>query len=242
MQLEEFERAVTFSHENYSSDENTITRHREFIAAIRNKISHIEKAVSDSLLEEGKQPLQWVHLEEEERDDFENFLSMPPQSLPGNKDNFYANHDSLRGFKETVTINKDAKYVVEVAAKEPFGNQDEVIMQEENLNGQRRAINSSDIDAWKIVIADEDDANKKLVEARTETYSRASSLWGFLRSVESTAKLKWFRSSFGKAKSGELQSREQIQSRWGFSSYLDLKGIGLFCHCLLYTSPSPRDS
>ena len=231
MQLEEFERAVSLSHENYPSEENTITRHREFIAALRNKISHVEKAISDSLPEEGKQPLRWIQLDEEERDDFEIFLSMPPQSLQGNKDNKYAEHESVRGFKETVTISKDAKYIVEVAAKEPFGNQDEVTMQEENSSSQRRAINSSDIGAWKIVIADEDDANKNLGEARAETHSRASTLWGFFRSIESTAKLKWFRSSFGKAKSGE-----HIQSGQGFSSYLDLKGIGLFSQVTIVIS------
>lgn len=220
-QLEEFERAVSLSHEDLPSEDNTITRHREFIAAIRNKITYIEKALNNSLFEEGKQPLRWVQLDKEERDDFEMFLSMAPQNPQGNKDR-RVNHEPTRGIKDTVTINKDAEYVMEVVSTRHFGTQEEVIMQEDKLNGQRRTGGVEDIGAWKIVIADEEDVDKKLVEARAETHNRASRLRGFLRSFKSRAKLKWFRFSSGKAKSGE-----HLESGQGFSNYLDLKRIGL---------------
>lgn len=189
-QLEEFERAVSSSYENYPSEENTINRHREFIAALRNQICCTEKAMNDSLLAEGRQPLRWVQLDDNEREEFETFLSSAPSSktFPESKDR-YVDRKSARGFKETVTINNDAKYVVEVVASPP------------------------DVDAWKIVIADEEDVQKRLVETTPQTHSRLSSLNGFFRSVESsTARLNWFRSSFQKAK-----REEHIQSRQGFA-------------------------
>lgn len=208
---------MSLSHENYPSEDSTVTRRREFISAMRNKISHVEKAINNSLLEDGKQPFRWVQLDEEERDDFEMFLSTAPREVQGNKEKV-SNCASVRGFKETVKINKDAKYVVEVAARGHFGNQGEVTMIDDSSNGQRRA-GSPD---WRIVIADEEDADEKLEEAKPETYNRASSFFGFLRRAGSRAKLKWFRNSL-KVKSGE-----HIQSRRGFSNYLDLKRISLF--------------
>lgn len=229
MQLEEFERAANLSHENCLSGENIVTRRRQFIAAIENQISHIEKALNASVIEEGKQPLRWVQLNEEERDDLAVFLSAAPEILQEatnkNVDNRCSSEsrtmsDSARGFKDTVTTNKDARYVVEVAAKVDSKSKDDVCIQEEQLNGPRRTLNSADIGAWKIVIADEDDADRKLVEVRPETPNHPSGLFGFLRSVESTTKLRWFRNSFWKAK-----SEEHLQLRQGLSSYLNFRII-----------------
>lgn len=59
----------------YGREDNSTTRHRQFIVAIENQISRVEAALRDSFLEEGKQPLRWVNLDEEERDDLEAFLS-----------------------------------------------------------------------------------------------------------------------------------------------------------------------
>ncbi|KAJ6837176.1 uncharacterized protein M6B38_121545 [Iris pallida] len=221
-QLEEFERAVSSSYENYPSEENTINRHREFVAALRNQICCTEKAMNDSLLAEGKQPLPWVQLDDDdERDEFETFLSSAPSSktFPETKDR-YVDRKSARGFKETVTINNDAKYVVEVAAKDDFRNHDQRIVQEEDSNGKRRSWSPPDVDAWKIVIADEEDVQKRLSEMMPQTHNRLSSLNGFFRSVESsTARLVWLRSSFQKAK-----REENIQSRQGFAQGIDGSG------------------
>ncbi|ONK75599.1 uncharacterized protein A4U43_C03F18590 [Asparagus officinalis] len=104
--LEDFERKVSLSHEKYPSGENTITRHREFIAAILNRISLIENETNGSLLQEGNQPLRWIQLDEKERDVFEIFLSISPRNLHGKKGKIHG-HESALGFKETVTINKD---------------------------------------------------------------------------------------------------------------------------------------
>ncbi|KAG1364113.1 hypothetical protein COCNU_11G009400 [Cocos nucifera] len=228
-QLEEFERAVNLSHENCSSGENIVTRRRQFIAAIENQISHVEKALNSSLIEEGKQPLRWVQLNAEERDDLAVFLSAAPEILQQatnkNVDNKSSSElrtmsGSARGCKDTVTTNKDEKYVVEVATKVTSKSKDDICIQGEQLNGQQRTLSSADIGVWKIVIADEEDTDRKLVEVRPETPNRASGLFGFLRSVESTIKLRWFRNSFWKAK-----SEEHLQLRQGLSNYLNFRGI-----------------
>lgn len=200
-QLEEFERAVSLSHEN-CSEENTITRHKQFLAAIGDRISHVDKALSDSLIQDGKQPLRWVQLDDEERDDLATFLSVVPKSLQKIKDDKDVNCDALRGFKETLTINKDANYVVQVEANECFKVHEEACAQEELLNGQQRRLASSDLGAWKIVIADEN-VEKKTTEVMPETLSRPSGFLGFPRSVESIVKLKLLRNSFPRIKSKE---------------------------------------
>lgn len=73
-QLEEFERAVQLSYGN-CRDQNRMTRHQQFVIAIESQISRVEEALRESLNEDGKQRLQWVNLDEDERDDLAMFLS-----------------------------------------------------------------------------------------------------------------------------------------------------------------------
>ncbi|KAJ0962330.1 hypothetical protein J5N97_030158 [Dioscorea zingiberensis] len=203
-QLEEFEKAVSLSHENCSSEENTINRHKQFVAAIRDRISHVEKVLSDSL-DEGKQPLRWAQLNEEERDDLAAFLSVAPKALQKTMDNKDANHENRRGFKETLRINKDANYVVEVEANECFRVNQESCGQEELLNGQHTRSISSDMGGWKIVIADED-VERKAVKLIPETHSHSFSHPGLPKYVESIVKSKWLRNSFPRIKNKEFFS------------------------------------
>ncbi|XP_042500830.1 uncharacterized protein LOC122078769 isoform X2 [Macadamia integrifolia] len=83
-QLEEFERAVRLSYGN-RSEHNTSARHKQFIVAIEDQISRVEKALRESMYGEGKQPMRWVNLDEEERDDLASFLSRTPGTLKGTK-------------------------------------------------------------------------------------------------------------------------------------------------------------
>lgn len=83
-QLEEMDRAVRLSHRNCSED-STATRHREFVVAIENQISHIETALREFLNEDGKEPLHWVDLNKEERDDLAIFLSGTSRTLSSSK-------------------------------------------------------------------------------------------------------------------------------------------------------------
>ncbi|EOA16995.1 hypothetical protein CARUB_v10005233mg [Capsella rubella] len=78
-QLEEFERAVRLSHGN-CRDDNTLTRHKQFVAAIESQIYRVESALQEALSENGKQPLRWVDLNKEERDDLAMFLSGSSQT------------------------------------------------------------------------------------------------------------------------------------------------------------------
>ncbi|KAG9130545.1 hypothetical protein Leryth_011805 [Lithospermum erythrorhizon] len=84
-QLEEFEKAVRLSYRN-PADKITITRHREFVSAIEGQISHVESALREAFNMEGKKPLQWVNLDEKERDDLALFLSGSPKILQSTKD------------------------------------------------------------------------------------------------------------------------------------------------------------
>lgn len=242
-QLEEFERAVKLSHENGSA-EHTISRHRQFVLAIEDQIFRIGKTLSDSLIEEGKQPLRWVQLDENERDDLAVFLSGTPgpsqdmkdpsSSLRHSMENVvhrnqqkeavelgaHATQESRRvdcinkGFKDIVTINNNAKYVVELEAKEIPRTEDEM-----DSNGktssEQKPWSSPEMGSWKIVIADEDVA-KKMHEGRMQATNRADNLCGLLRNVDCVTNLKWFRNTFRKAKDEEHFQLGKAPSSLGF--------------------------
>ncbi|XP_043696915.1 uncharacterized protein LOC122647626 [Telopea speciosissima] len=231
-QLEEFERAVRLSYGN-RSEHNTTVRHKQFIAAIEDQISRVEKALRESLYEEGKQPMRWVNLDEEERNDLASFLSRTSGTLQGTKDENVelrpSSSNSVQGneqrrkvadlpidaacridmpncvkdIKEAVTFRQDANYA-ELDAKKPPGTKDDLSCQMEKSNGHRRTWSTPSFDAWKIVIPDEDKQRKPLVALD-----------------ESPIKGKGFKNSFRKQKNGE-----HLLAR-GTSSCLDLKGINL---------------
>lgn len=230
-QLEEFERAVRLSHGGCSKD-NTTARHGQFVAAIEDQISRVEKDLKEFLNGEANQPLRWVNLNEEERDDLAAFLSGTPGTLKGMKNECNLSKPStnstikgneqqredpvfhitaackidmpndVMGYKEVVTFNKDANFVIELEAKELPGTREDLNCQMERLNGQRRTWSSPNFGASKIVKANEDDQRKISVA-----------------SDEST-KGKKLRSGFWKQKGGE-----HLQAKGGISSYLDMKGI-----------------
>ncbi|OVA20925.1 Syntaxin 6 [Macleaya cordata] len=221
-QLDEFERAIRLSH-GYRTEDNTTTRHKQFITAIEDQISRVETALKDSFTEEGNQPLRWVNLDEEERDDLAAFLSGSSSAtsqsrkddsveMGSGKDAHLHIDDAhekeipefkRKGFKEILTINKDSKYVVELEAKENPGTMDDINCQAERLTGQRRTWSSPNFGAWKIVIADED-GRRKTLESTTEL----------------TNKRKGLKSSFRRQKGGE-----HLPTRGGISSSLDFRGI-----------------
>ncbi|RWV96974.1 hypothetical protein GW17_00040270 [Ensete ventricosum] len=222
-QLEEFEKAVRLRHRSYPSEKNAITRHKQFVAAIAEQISCVEKA----LREEGKQPLRWVQLDAEEQDDLALFLSEVPPNMQetrgddvkgSDRDNCSSQAiirpESVGGLKDKIVGSSDCRHVVEVATKEPLRRKDgEGCADVEQLHGLRRASSLLDVGAWKIVVADDVGADSKAVEVRSEMPNHASNLCGLLKTVESTLKLRWFRNSFWKAKSEDLQLRHGLQFR-----------------------------
>ncbi|RWW57917.1 hypothetical protein BHE74_00035284 [Ensete ventricosum] len=234
-QLEEFEKAVRATHGNYSSEENnTIDRHRQFVAAIRNQILLVEKELNHSLFVEGKQPLRWVQLNDDERDDLAVFLSGVQHKFqqPKDKNADLSKAELVRSFMDGVRINKGKGCVEEFTAKEPYKSKvDEVHAKVVQLNGQTEVLSSPDIGAWKIVIADED-TNKGSTEVRAETLNHGSSQSGILGSVESTSKLKLFKNNPWKAKHEEL-----LPLRNGLSYYLDSKRVRRFAQVVSIFHP-----
>ncbi|XP_072970447.1 uncharacterized protein [Typha angustifolia] len=222
-QLEEFERAVKLSHKE---NKVTVIRRTQFVAAIRDQISHIEKVLDDSLIEEGKEAMfHWVKLEEVERDELAAFLSAAPQSSPKlkNTDASSSKNTSkpvilshaMDGYKDALAVNKDVRY--EVAPREVQEN-DEICTQVEQLYDQKRTLSHGYVCDWKIAIADEGDADGKSNEKRSEMSSCASNSFGVLRRTEFVTKSKWF---------GKFNSDEHRQLRYKLSKYLRFKGVAL---------------
>ncbi|KAL4182153.1 hypothetical protein AMTRI_Chr12g274510 [Amborella trichopoda] len=222
--LEEFERAVKSCQQNSMLDDSA-SRHKQFVLVIENQIARIEKALMESAIEEGKEGFRWVQLDKEERDDLALFLSGTPQGkadksnpLPLDKE---VSHEKkpvpcgepcrIKEFKEIVTINNDAKFVVEFEAKELHGTRDGNFSHGESINGHRRTTSEgSDIGAWKIVIADGDEKTRS--ETLAETSSQTHGFCGLLKGIESRTKIKWSKSGFGKGKDGDPYEADIVSS------------------------------
>lgn len=213
-QLEEFDKAVRQSYRH--GDDTTTTRHRQFISAIESQISQVEAALRESYSEEGRQPLRWVNLDEEERDDLAAFLSGTCQTMQSNRDecmeatsslkssflekqvnredknvnvNAACNWDistSEKASKDVIAVKKDADYVLEIKADAVSRDSDDVVSQTDRTTSTRNAWSPPSYGALKIVIADDDDQRNKLV-----------------RTVDATPKERGFRSFFWKQKCEE---------------------------------------
>ncbi|KAI3726636.1 hypothetical protein L1987_66435 [Smallanthus sonchifolius] len=76
-QLDEFERAVNDSYSNSSCNE-TKTRHSEFVSAMKNQVSKVEKCLNELTGVTKKPPRPWVRLDEGESKELALFLSGKP--------------------------------------------------------------------------------------------------------------------------------------------------------------------
>ncbi|XP_028775374.1 uncharacterized protein LOC114732244 [Neltuma alba] len=191
-QLEEFEKAVKLSY-RHLDDEHATMRHRQFISAIQNQISHVEAALRESFVEEGRQPFRWVNLDEEDRDDFAAFLSGTSQNMQVAKDecveltpsmkntlqekqsnkrdkvfdvNASCNGNIFSGKKSTkdaISINKDVKFVIEIKTDEASGTSDDMVSQADRTTNIRKPCSSPKLGELKIMIADEDEHRNKLM-------------------------------------------------------------------------------
>ncbi|XP_059636274.1 uncharacterized protein LOC132278497 [Cornus florida] len=226
-QLEEFERAVRMSYRSHS-DDITTARHTQFVAAIENQISRVEAAVKESFYEEGKQPFRWVNLDEEECDSLAAFLSgtllasQAKQALGNSTNDSFHEAQYKRaadfnintayekdipnqngGFEDVVATEKDSKLVIRIEAEEISQTRDDMSCQADRTNGTRRTWSSPDFGAWKIVIADEDEQKKAL-----------------LQSMDATPKEKGSKSVFSKQRCGDYHLAKR-----GVLSYTQLRGI-----------------
>uniref|UniRef100_A0A5B7AP99 Syntaxin 6/10/61 N-terminal domain-containing protein n=1 Tax=Davidia involucrata TaxID=16924 RepID=A0A5B7AP99_DAVIN len=76
-QLEDFEREVSLSAmaDKSQTRENVISRHKQFIRAIREQIIHVEKSLEDPSVGDLVRNTEWVNLNEQDRDGLALFLS-----------------------------------------------------------------------------------------------------------------------------------------------------------------------
>lgn len=76
-QLEDFERAVSFSAMTGKSQirEDVISRHKQFIRAIREQIACVEKSLEGTSIGDPMRNMEWVKLNEQDRDGLALFLS-----------------------------------------------------------------------------------------------------------------------------------------------------------------------
>ncbi|KAK1324146.1 hypothetical protein QJS10_CPA02g01479 [Acorus calamus] len=229
-QLEEFDRFVRLSH---GMGDKTLARRRQFVAVIENQVSHIEKVIQESLIEDGKQPLRWVQLNDEESNELEVFLSGTSQPSLSTKDTHVNSLtlkrsgssqestvvNSIKCLKENPRNDDDAEFLMELPEK-VLQVKDLSNGQGEQLNGPKRTWSSPDMGAWAITIPDKD-VEKKASEASTETSAYVSRHRGLLRSIELAMKTKWMRNSFSKEKvgddSGQLGSRGPSRFTQGMS-------------------------
>lgn len=164
--MEEFEKAVRLSYRQHK-DEIKLERHRQFIDAIANQIFSVEASLREYFVEEGKQPLKWVNLNEEECDDLAAFLSGTTPTIRGPKDE---NLEPVPSFEEPTheTYSKireassnqsslDIGDKVEEIQNEISRARDDVVCHTERTTNSRRVWSSPNFDALTIVIPDEDE-------------------------------------------------------------------------------------
>ncbi|XVF70021.1 hypothetical protein PTKIN_Ptkin11bG0128100 [Pterospermum kingtungense] len=201
-QLEEFERAIRLSH-GHRRDDITATRHRQFIAAIESQICRVEAALKETFIEEGKQPLQWVNLDEEECDDLALFLSGTSPSLQpsvkntllencnwrkDNDSNFNATcNESMSEGKIFKDSGEHAECVIDIEDEEGSGKTDDISCGQDRTTGTTSTWRLPNFGALKIVVADE-------YEDRSQIRS----------GIESTPKEKGSKPFFSKHRCGEL--------------------------------------
>ncbi|XP_010438200.1 PREDICTED: uncharacterized protein LOC104721833 [Camelina sativa] len=142
-QLEEFERAVRLSHGN-CRDDTTLTRHKQFVTAIENQIYRVESSLQEALSENGKQPLRWVDLNKEERDDLAMFLSGSSQTSDSlNSDSINLRDSSTSSMAE---MNGRRDCVIDIDERGSPESADDIIrLQADKKAGTRRTWSSPNV-------------------------------------------------------------------------------------------------
>lgn len=178
-------------------DDNTTARHGQFIAAIQDQISRVEASLKEYFNEEGKKPLQWVNLDDDERDELATFLSGTSQSLqsaideciphkPSMESSLLENHaqrkdtdlnsrdrgffDRRLGSRDVSSISKDENHVIKIEANQRHGRTDDIIFQaDRTTNNARRTWSSPNFGELKIIIPDEEEPMNNLMLSVEDT-------------------------------------------------------------------------
>ncbi|PRQ37435.1 hypothetical protein RchiOBHm_Chr4g0402571 [Rosa chinensis] len=208
-QLEEFEKAVRLSYRQ-RGDDHTTARHRQFISAIENQISHVETALSASFSAEGKKHLRWVELDEEECDDLAAFLSGTSHCIPSAKNdhvelgpsvksseekpmrrkevdiksNAACNldiSDEIKGVKDTAINIKDPNFIMDLSGKEMPGTRDDIVYHADRTTNTRKTWGSPNCEL-RIIVADEAEQRTQVMPSLEDTPKEKGSKLVFWRS------------------------------------------------------------
>ncbi|GMH23751.1 hypothetical protein Nepgr_025594 [Nepenthes gracilis] len=204
-QLEEFQRAVRSSYNNYNDAQEAKDRHRQFILALDDKISSVENSLQNSAVSDGKVPSPWVRLDEGECDELALFLS--GASIP---------EDSLvikvidTDEKQSGQQMMDSRLVSGGLKNECQGSLQQLMHgKDEKVYGHRRTASANaDIGSWKIMVA-EDGFSQISSHGQVETTPRrVPSFSGFIGTMESASMLKFPKNGFRKWKAADHQQED----------------------------------
>ncbi|WVZ55935.1 hypothetical protein U9M48_006533 [Paspalum notatum var. saurae] len=155
-QLDELERAIRSSDQVISAGKDTRVRHDDFVAAIGYRILEVENNLKESNIAEGRGPLSWVHLDEDERDDLAAFLSASPFQQKDKVVTIPSAGDIEVG-SNAARMKND---ISTDSSKDSAGSTDLISgrAKEDLHRGHRRAVSASaDIGSWSMSIPNECD-------------------------------------------------------------------------------------
>lgn len=180
-QLDEFEKAVRLT-PGHRSNNYIAARHRQFIDAIENQISRVELALREALNDEGKQTLQWINLDEEERDDLATFLSGSSSASSSLQDECIkvrpSTKSSLLEKSSDELKGSNSDFVIQVE-EELSGKRDYILPSAETSGGTRRTWSLPNFDSLNIVIGNEDGEQNRLMACVESTPKEKGSKHGF---------------------------------------------------------------
>eukprot|EP00252_Welwitschia_mirabilis_P018024 TRINITY_DN40186_c0_g1_i1.p1 TRINITY_DN40186_c0_g1~~TRINITY_DN40186_c0_g1_i1.p1 ORF type:complete len:355 (+),score=54.01 TRINITY_DN40186_c0_g1_i1:368-1432(+) len=216
-QLDEFEKAVKSTYSEKSASAKM--RHNHFVFAIKNQISGIEKALNDSCHDQNKRGLRWVRLNDEEKDDLAHFLCGSEDKghscrrntdaiseLQGSKitrrgssEDFNVSRGSTgnaSGFKETILVNRDSKFVVEMSEQNLLDSTYDGhsgASTEKKYDSRPVANEGADICSWKIFISDDND-EECFLESQYKESGQQFNIWNTGKKGGIPGRLKWSKS------------------------------------------------
>ncbi|KAM3289632.1 hypothetical protein P3S67_017921 [Capsicum chacoense] len=188
-QLEEFDRAVSSSYNNASTDDAK-ERHGEFVIAIDNQINKVEKSLNESSFSQSN---QWVRLDERELDELAVFLSGPSASSSFS-DKSSVKVDEIE--QKAALWEEDCKQQMPEYSKSSSNLVDgsQVETKDEKYPGHRKTASAcGDIGAWKITVADDIYGKQPVPSPR-----KIPSIQGLLNFMESSMKLKLSKNGYRK--------------------------------------------
>ncbi|XP_027902040.1 uncharacterized protein LOC114162371 isoform X1 [Vigna unguiculata] len=194
-QLEEFERATRLSYSKVST-EDARNRHRDFVDAIRDKISNVEHLLLEPVHSGTKASLPWPRLDEGERDELASFLSGTSAAVSKNpaKCNSRDGENVQLSDKDSIPNCSSNLHI-----SSGWGSSD--VAQEKSLGHRRAATADPDIGSWQITVTDGvQESNSSNGSSSLNPVHKVASLSGFFGSVDTISKLKWPKNGYRKLK------------------------------------------